>query len=342
MLKPLLTGRTIVEDHTEWLYFAGTSYLGIPHNQGFNELLNEGFKLFGAHFGGSRHSNIHLNVFTQAEQFLSDWLGCPEVLLTSSGTLAGQLVIQQLAEFRLIYAPNTHSALFIEPQPPLEGWPQTINSEISKYPDRPVAILTNTVDPLTLKPIHFDWLEELPNRSDLLVVIDDSHGLGLVGSEGSGFYQYVHSKCEIPVVVISSLGKALGIPAGLIGGPSYLVQQIFDHPLFIGSSTPSPAFLYALLNAKEIYQQLMSVLKSNVQFFTHHCEYLSHFRYFSEYPVFYSDEINLYDHLKSKGIICSSFSYPTKHDDPLTRLVFNACHTKEDITKLSECITGYF
>lgn len=342
MLKPLLTGRTIIEDHKEWLYFAGTSYLGIPHNPQFINLLNEGFRLFGVHFGGSRHSNLQLNVFNQAEQFLKEWIGCSEALLTSSGTLAGQLVIQQLKDFKLIYAPGTHAALFLTPPSSLQDWPQNITAELSKYPDQPVAIITNTVDPLTLQSISFEWLDYLPERSDLMVVIDDSHGLGIVGNDGSGFYHYLQSKCHVPVIMISSLSKALGIPAGVIGGPEYFINQIFDYPLFIGSSTPSPAFLYALLNSKEIYQHQISLLKSNIQFFLHHCDCLSQFKFLSDYPVFYCHDTKLYDHLKSKGIICSSFNYPTKHDHPLTRIVFNACHSKEDITKLSECVANYF
>ncbi len=343
MLKPLLTGRTIFENHKEWLYFSGTSYLGIPHHPEIKQLIEEGFNLFGTHFGGSRHSNIHLNVFSQAETFLADWIGCQEVLITSSGTLSGQLAVRQLLEnFRLIYSPYCHNALHTNRSEYLQNWPASLAEEIKKYPDQPIAILTNSVDPLTAIQLDFSWLNELPDRSDIILIIDDSHGLGILGTDGAGSYQAIKNQTHIPVIAIGSLGKAIGLPAGYIAGPTFFLKNIFEHPLFIGSSTPSPAYLYAMLNAKPIYAKQLDRLKHNIHFFNHHCEGLHNFRYLDEYPVYYTTNNNLYEHLKSRDIICSSFCYPTKNDPPLTRIVINATHTQKDLIMLSESISSYF
>ena len=43
MNKPLITGRKIYDGSTEYLYFAGTSYLGLSHNELYKQLVLEGF-----------------------------------------------------------------------------------------------------------------------------------------------------------------------------------------------------------------------------------------------------------------------------------------------------------
>ncbi len=91
-----LPGRTIVADGCERLYFSGTSYLGMGHNEAFRALLQEGMARYGTVYSSSRASNVQLAVYEEAEHLLSDLTGAPAALTFSSGYQAGQAATQRL------------------------------------------------------------------------------------------------------------------------------------------------------------------------------------------------------------------------------------------------------
>ena len=92
-----LPGRTVQIAGEPWLYFSGTGYLGAGWNPDLQRLVLEGMQQYGLHFGGSRLSNIRLDIFEETETFLANYTGAEKALLLSSGTLAGQLAIRTLA-----------------------------------------------------------------------------------------------------------------------------------------------------------------------------------------------------------------------------------------------------
>ncbi|MGV3588073.1 MAG: hypothetical protein ACO1OF_13795 [Adhaeribacter sp.] len=108
-----LPGRTLTANGREYLYFSGTSYLGMSRNQKFQALLQEGFRQYGLNYSSSRLSNVQLAVFAETENYLATYTGAEAALTISSGLLAGQLVVQALAgSGTFIYAPRTHPALW--------------------------------------------------------------------------------------------------------------------------------------------------------------------------------------------------------------------------------------
>ena len=243
-------------------------------------------------------------------------------------------------DFHLIYAPDTHNALCIKPKISLTDWPYSINNEIARHPQKPIAIITNSIDPLSVKALDFSWIHDLPLRDNLIIVIDDSHGIGVTGRVGNGFYQSISARTQLPIVSVGSLGKALSIPAGFITGPKSIVERVYNHPLFIGSSTPCPAYLYAMINAREIYDVQLNKLRQNIHYFMHANQGLPAFNYLTDYPVFHSSNPDLFKRLQNHRIICSSFNYPTPNSPALTRIVINACHQKEDLLMLKNVIEG--
>ena len=46
------------------LFFGGTAYLGIPHNDEFRKLFIRGMEIYGVNHGASRNNNITLDIFS--------------------------------------------------------------------------------------------------------------------------------------------------------------------------------------------------------------------------------------------------------------------------------------
>lgn len=331
----LITGRTVHRTGSEWLYFAGTSYLGIQHHPVFLRYLEQGLEIFGGHYGGSRHANISLTIFEEAEKFLARWTGMPAALLVSSGTLAGRLVVDSLQPLELPAwtAPQTHVALECRDSRKMNEWPQEFLTEVEQMSDPVAIIFTNSVHPLTAEIVDFSWVQALPPHKKYLIVIDDSHGLGILGPHGEGITPLLPPSPQVEYLIISSLAKAMGIPAGLILGKVNRLAELYRRPLFVGSSPPSPAYLYALLQSESLYQRQRHKLAENLEYLIKHlpgeiCTYQP------PLPILVLSGSDMFHQLQQHRILISSFSYPNPDDPVITRVVVNAMHLAEDLDRL--------
>jgi 7-keto-8-aminopelargonate synthetase-like enzyme len=141
--------------------------------------------------------------------------------------------------------------------------------------------------------------------------------------------------------VLSSLGKAFGVPGGVILADAETITNFKANPFFGGSSPVIPAYLYAFLQSKEIYQQQRQKLFHNIQAFTKSIADLNLFEFFPEYPVFYTRQHTLCGYLKQHEVLISSFPYPSPEDNLVTRVIISSLHTEEDIAKVTRLIEHF-
>ena len=65
-------GSYVPSTQGEFLYFGGTSYLGLQTDQHFQEMLISNIRKLGTNFGASRKSNVRLSVYEHFEKFISE------------------------------------------------------------------------------------------------------------------------------------------------------------------------------------------------------------------------------------------------------------------------------
>lgn len=334
------SGRTVTIGGLEYRYFAGTAYLGIPTHPTFQSYLFEGIQQFGGHYGGSRLSNLQYPVFEAAETQLSELANAAAALLVSSGTLAGQLVTRTLLQQgkKLVYAPDTHPALFQTASDlPLLTYQEWTNRilERAKATRYPLVFCCNAIDPLQLKCYHFDWLHELPKDRKFTLLLDDSHGIGITGKNGGGIHTLLSLPDHVELIVAASLGKAFGIPAGVILSSETFIKQLKQSSFFGGASPASPAYLHAFLKVPSLFEQQRVVLLQHIEQFK---KVNTPFKSLPDYPVFFTNHSLLFEQLLEQQILISSFAYPLSTSPKITRIVLNAAHTKEDIEYLKNVI----
>jgi 7-keto-8-aminopelargonate synthetase-like enzyme len=341
-----LPGRTVRLDGAEYLYFSGTSYLGMARNEAFMDLLRAGMDRYGANYASSRGGNLQLAVYGEAEEHLARFTGAPAALTVSSGMLAGQLVARALPETaHFLYGPRTHPALWRRPadnyQAPWQPWADALPARVAQAPEREVVILTNALDPLQGETYDFGWVERLPAGRPVTLVVDDSHGLGVTGAGGGGIYRQLSAFPHVRPVVIASLGKALGLPGGVVLADQPLLDAIRRMAYFGGASPVPPAYLHAFLRAGALYEQARQRLSDNIRHFTQLAAPTGLFRYLPDYPVFYTPVNALCDALREKHILISSFPYPTPDSPHLTRIILSSLHAEADIAYAGECIAAF-
>lgn len=333
--------RTVETDQGEFLFFSGTSYLGMSSNPDFQELIKEEISVYGTNYGSSRTSNLRLQVFEETANYFCEWTGAEASLTMSSGFLAGQLVAQWIRElaqqgYEVVYAPNTHPAVFSglekDSSQTFEAWCAQVQA-LAQNTSSNLILVANSVDVLNAKIHDFQWLNNIifEGTRELICVVDDSHGIGVIGKGGHGVFAQIPTKPNIRKVVIASLGKALGLPAGVILGQKEVINHLQKSAFYSGGSPTPPAFLAAFLKASKIIENQLKVLKENIDFFNSQVMDLQLFHFPPAYPVFRTYQNQLYSYLLENFILISSFPYPRPESELITRIVLSSLHTKEDL-----------
>ncbi len=350
----ILPGRSVEIDGKTCLWFSGTDYLGMAYHPVLLDLLTEGFKNLGSHFGSSRNNTLQLNAFRQAEESLCEYTGATDAVLVSSGMIAGFIVRScirsvvratapglRITEWE---APMLHPALSRRKKAATDwsSWAEKTADKIRKtIPGVYHLIYSDAIGSPKTAWFDFSYFRELPNA---LVIVDDSHGLGITGTSGGGAYGLLQSCGVKNILVIASLNKAMGIPGGVILGSPQMLQPIRRTPVYSGASPIPPVYAHALASmiTRGEYLKAYTRLQENNRYFRQQLTSPDRFSSLPGYPVYTSEDPGLFGFLLQNGILSSSFSYPSPNDRPVTRLVVSAAHTPEDLDFLARTSSLYY
>ncbi len=326
--------RTIEIDKHKFLYFGGTAYLGLPTNKDFQKILIGNILKWGTAYGSSRNANIQLAAYDQGEKYLAKLIKAEAIVTTSSGTLAGKLIIEQLTNDGNIffYLPNVHNAIKAENMLPVwinnELNPKLLENTIEK-----IVILTDAVPVTYIKLIDLSFIKKIPSNKEITLVLDESHSLGIIGDHGSGCYSSIKYQNVKNKIMISSLGKAMGITGGLICGSKTFINQIKSLGNYISSAGMNPSFAITIVDAEKIRQKQIQKLRINLKYVAKNLIQSKDLNFDPNYPIIYPNIPNLYKILVEQNIIITNFKYPNEAGE-LNRIVITANHTQSDLKKI--------
>ena len=335
-------GRTIHKNGKDYLYFGGTSYLGLQLDKEFQDLYIKNLRRYGTNYGASRKSNIQLKIFEEAETHLAEMVGSESCITLSSGYLAAQLVVQTLVKqgHPAIAVPNAHIALSTD------NVIQTASSEefhaklteiLNLDKDIIPAILFDTIDFSKGQYPDFELLRQSP-LDKIVLVGDDSHGMGIVGTNGNGCYSILKQLKPAQLIVCASLGKGMGIQAGTVFSDKNTVNMLRNTAFFGGASPASPAFLSTLLNAGDIYKKRRGLLMEHLEYMEGIPHFKQLFTHIKGHPTFEFCNPELAKFLEQNGFVFTNFNYPDDNGPIVSRIVLSAHHKKEDLRKLVDCL----
>jgi len=339
-------GRMIEIEGKEYLYFSGTSYLGIAQDMDFLDILANNLFEFGANHGQSRINNIRLNVFDDFEESFALSAEAPAAAVLSSGYLAG------IAAWKSLYsssdqtwiAPDAHSAIIPDQhtapaQLNFIQWKNWCLEHSEVLSPQKILIIGNAVDPFHCDIHDYNWVKELAKKHEVSLLVDDSHAFGTFGNSIYGTYQTLADP-SLNVLVTGSLGKGLGLPAGIILGEDLQINKIKATALFGGASPSSPAHLQTFLQMEDLYLEKKSCLEDACEFFAKETEMISQIHGSKYFPVFAYSDPTWAREFEKAGIITSSFPYPTVDSPSVNRIVISAYHELGDLMYINEIIRG--
>ncbi len=189
---------------------------------------------------------------------------------------------------------------------------------------------------------------ELADKYHALVMVDDSHAVGFMGSQGRGTHEH-HGVIERIDILTGTLGKALG---GASGGYTSGRQEIVDllrqrsRPYLFSNSLAPPiaAATLRVLQLLETSTELRDKLAMNTQFFRSAISELGLNITPGEHPIvpiMLGDArlANTFaDRLLEMGVYVIGFSYPVvPQGKARIRTQISAAHSAEDLAFAVDC-----
>ena len=183
---------------------------------------------------------------------------------------------------------------------------------------------------------------DLADRYGALVMVDDSHAVGFLGTKGRGTHEY-HNVVPRIDILTGTLGKALGGDSGgYVAARREIVELLRQRsrPYLFSNSLAPPIVAASLevLRMLEESTELRDRLESNTRFFRERISQLGYSVVAGEHPIV---PIMLHDAklavqvaeaMLRKGVYVIGFSYPVvPHGKARIRTQISAAHTTEDL-----------
>ncbi|MHC4172408.1 MAG: glycine C-acetyltransferase [Planctomycetota bacterium] len=187
-----------------------------------------------------------------------------------------------------------------------------------------------------------DQICELAEKYDALVMVDDSHAVGVLGKRGRG----THEHCDVAGrvdIITGTLGKALGgASGGYTSGRKKIIEILRQRSRpYLFSNTLAPAIVVTSLKVLDILSasaDLRDKLQNNTRYFREQIAKLGLDVIAGEHPIvpiMLGDAVvsqNMAEKLLQKGVYVIGFSYPVVPKAAARiRTQISAAHSKEDL-----------
>jgi glycine C-acetyltransferase len=216
----------------------------------------------------------------------------------------------------------------------------------TKAPDRRQLLITDGVFSMDGDIAPLPALVEVAERHGAIMMVDDAHASGVLGTGGAGTVDHfgMHGRVDVQV---GTLSKAIGVLGGFIAGPRQLIAWLQNRgrPFLFSTSAP-PAAVAACIEALDIIRdepERLERLWSNTQAFKDGLHELGFDTGASETPitpVITGDEEatqSFARRLFEEGVFCPAIVFPTvARGHARVRTIVTADHTADDLAEALE------
>ncbi len=223
-------GRTLID-------FSSNDYLGLARHPQLAAAMSESARAAGAGSAASHLLAGHGTEHERLEEELAAFTGRERALLFSTGYMANLAVIATLTGRgeRILLDRLSHASLIDGAQlagADLKRYPhadaEAAARALAEDPERTALIGTDGVFSMDGDLAPLPALSRAARRADAWLVVDDAHGLGVVGATGRGTLEECGmSAADVPVL-IGTLGKAFGSFGAFVAGEAALIEYLIQ------------------------------------------------------------------------------------------------------------------
>ncbi len=358
------------EGEREFIRMNSNSYLGMGLRPEVIEAEERATRAFGAGPGAVRFISGTYGVHLELEAKLAAFHGRESAMIFSSAYAAILSTITPLvtADTVLISDALNHNCIInamrlarpqakvVYPHLDLEA----LDAALSEHAGKAKRALVVTDGIFSMRGDHapLDKIMEIARRHDgayeenVVVVADDSHGVGALGATGRGVEELTGGE---PVdVLVGTLGKAFGVNGGYVTSSAAVIRFLREtSPMYIYSNPITVGEASAALRSLEIVDSdegraLLDRLRSLTRRFEEGLGRVGIETIPGEHPVvplMIRDTGKTHDlvrYLYENGVLVTGLAYPVvpKGDEEI-RAQVNADHTEADIDHVLDLLASY-
>ncbi|MAR92010.1 MAG: 8-amino-7-oxononanoate synthase [Pseudomonadota bacterium] len=247
----------------ELINFSSNDYLGLASHPRLIQAFCRAAEQYGVGAGASHLVVGHSRLHQALEERLADWVGRPRALLFSTGYMANLGVITSLVERgdqvlqdKLNHASLLDAALLSAGrlQRYRHGDPAALEQRLLAATGR-ALVVTDSVFSMDGDLAPLPAMAGLCQRHNAWLMVDDAHGLGVLG-EGHGVLSHCHLSLDQVPVYVGTLGKALGTFGAFVAGSEELIEFLIQSARsYIYTTAMPPAVAAATLEALNLVEQ---------------------------------------------------------------------------------------
>jgi len=333
------------------LMFGSNAYLGLTNHPKVKEAAIRAIEKYGTGMAGSRYLNGTLDIHLELERKIADFLGKEDAILYSTGFQVNLGVISCLTgrEDYILWDELNHASIieghrlsFSQKLKFRHNDMLSLESQLQKCePDKVKLIVVDGVFSMEGDIANIPEIVRLAKQYNANIMVDEAHGLGVLGRQGRGSCDHFGLLPEVDLVM-GTFSKSLASIGGFIAGSHTLIEYIrhTSRPyIFSASCTPpataaAGAALEIMMNEPERIENLWKL--------THYA--LDRFRAMGceignsstpIIPLFIRDNDKTFwvtKDLFEKGVFVNPVVAPAVHPaDTLIRFSLMATHTFEQL-----------
>jgi glycine C-acetyltransferase len=346
-------GAWITVDGKRVLNFCANNYLGLCNHPKLKEAAQKALEKYGVGPGAVRSIAGTMDLHLELEKRLAEFKGVEAAISLQSGFCANLATIPALVgEEDVIFSDELNHASIID------GC-RLSRAKIVRFAHRDAKSLREVIEAekdyrrglvVTDGVFSMDGdiaplpdLVEVAEEHNLLIMVDDAHGEGVLGRGGRGVVDHfgLHERVDIEM---GTLSKAFGVVGGYIVGRKKIVEWLRQRGRpFIFSSAVTPADTAACIAALDLLEsstELVDRLWDNTRYFKEGMKSLGFDIGKSETPItpVMLGEASLAQefsrHLFKEGLFAMAIGYPTvPRGLARIRVMNSASHSLEDLDK---------
>lgn len=342
--------------------FCSNDYLGLSTHPRVIEAFKRGADRYGVGSGASQLISGHYQPHHELEQAIAEFLNRDAALVFSSGYLANLGVINAITNRKdAIFEDRLNHASLVDgarlTQAKLYRYPHNdivhLEEDIKRATQANKLIVSDGVFSMSGDLARLPKLADIASKNRALLMIDDAHGLGILGKNGIGTLEHFGlGQSQVPILV-NPLGKALGCMGAVVSGDRTLVESLIQFArTYIYNTALSPAITCAALESLKVIQfesWRREKLFYLIDFFKQQARqiglnFLPSFTHIQSIIVNDNEKLlSISEALLKKGYFLSAIRPPTvPNGTARLRIMLNCLHTEEQIKELLNLLVVYY
>jgi len=353
-------GAWLVVDGKKVLNFCSNNYLGLANHPKLIKAATEAMQKYGVGPGAVRTIAGTMDLHLELEKRMAAFKRVEAAITFQSGFSANGATIPALVgKEDVVFSDELNHASIIDGCR-LSGArivrydhcsPESLKAVIRKHNGdyRRALIITDGVFSMDGDYAPLDKLVEVAESYEIMTMVDDAHGEGVLGEGGRGIVDHFHLHGRVDIEV-GTFSKAFGVMGGVVAGNATIIEWLRQRgrPFLFSSAVtvPDTAACIAAVDLLEESTELVDRLWSNANYFKKKMRAMGFDTGKSMTPItpVMLGDVSLAREfsrkLYDKGVFAMALGFPTvPRGKARIRVMISAAHTQDDLDKSLEAFS---